>query len=357
MLGGTGYVAGELLRLIAGHPQLELAGILSDSQPGEPVAKAFGHLAPVYPDTKFASIEEIEQLVATLPRSGDLLGRTAWRIGCADRPAADEGGKRRHQALAWWISPRTTAISTDAAYAAVYKHAHGAPARLSQFTCAVPEHLANAPTPHIGHPGCFATAILLASVPLLKLGIAKPTLFVSGVTGSTGSGRKPMEGTHHPTRHSDLYCYNALAHRHAPEVTAVREGRQRRGCALRIRAALRSIRARHPRDRAGTSWRSPPSQAELLEAFTKFYAHSPFVGGERDRAAREGRRRQQLRTPLGRHRWQDRRRDERARQPQQGRRRWRGSVDEPPAGPARNRRPHRTSRWLDLIDSINQQEP
>src|SRR5512147_2345153 len=69
VLGGTGYVAGELLRLIAGHPSLQLAGILSDSQPGEPVAKAFGHLAPVYPDTKFASIEEIEQLVATLPRT------------------------------------------------------------------------------------------------------------------------------------------------------------------------------------------------------------------------------------------------------------------------------------------------
>jgi N-acetyl-gamma-glutamylphosphate reductase len=69
VLGGTGYVAGELLRLIAGHPHLELAGILSDSQPGEPVAKSFGHLASAYPDTKFSSLEEIEQLIATLPRS------------------------------------------------------------------------------------------------------------------------------------------------------------------------------------------------------------------------------------------------------------------------------------------------
>jgi N-acetyl-gamma-glutamyl-phosphate reductase len=104
----------------------------------------------------------------------------------------------------------------------------------------------------------------------------KPTLFVSGVTGSTGSGRKPVEGTHHPQRHSDLYAYNALAHRHAPEVTAVAKaatgvdahfafvphsGPFARGIHVTVQAELAK----------------PATQAELLEAFTKFYAHSPFV--------------------------------------------------------------------------------
>jgi N-acetyl-gamma-glutamyl-phosphate reductase common form len=275
VLGGTGYVAGELLRLIAGHPSLKLAGILSDSQPGEPVAKAFGHLAPVYPDTKFASIEQIEQLVATLPRTAIFSaaphGASAALIDRLLTRAESAGTKPSVVDIS-----ADYRYSTDAAYAAVYKHAHGAPARLSQFTCAVPEHLASAPTPHIGHPGCFATAILLASVPLLKLGIAKPRLFVSGVTGSTGSGRKPVEGTHHPTRHSDLYSYNALAHRHAPEVTACAKaasgvgahfafvphsGPFARGIHITVQAELAK----------------PASQAELLDAFTKFYAHSPFV--------------------------------------------------------------------------------
>ena len=173
VLGGTGYVAGELLRLIAGHPNLELAGILSDSQPGEPVAKSFGHPAPVYPDTKFASIEEIEKLVATLPRSAVFSaaphGASAALINRLLTKAEAAGTK-----------PSVVDISADyrfatnEAYAAVYKHDHGAPNRLRQFTCAVPEHLAESPTPHIGHPGCFSTAILLASVPLLKLGIATP---------------------------------------------------------------------------------------------------------------------------------------------------------------------------------------
>ena len=219
VLGGTGYVAGEVLRLVLGHPRLELAGVLSDSQPGEPVGKAFPHLAAVLGDTRFLSQAELESRIATLPRSAVFAaaphGVSAALIDALLSAAAAAGTR-----------PSVVDISADyryrtpEAYAAVYRHAHGAPARLAEFTCAVPEHLGRSPTPHVAHPGCFATATLLASVPLLALGLVEPTLFVAGVTGSTGSGRKPVEGTHHPTRHSDLYSYNALAHRHVPEITA-----------------------------------------------------------------------------------------------------------------------------------------
>jgi N-acetyl-gamma-glutamyl-phosphate reductase common form len=114
--------------------------------------------------------------------------------------------------------------ASAAAYEAVYKHPHGAPARIAQFTCAVPEHLRELKTPHVAHPGCFATTILLAAVPLLALDLIEPQLFVAAVTGSTGSGRKPVEGTHHPLRHGDLYAYNALAHRHTAEIIACAKG-------------------------------------------------------------------------------------------------------------------------------------
>ncbi|MEP7313594.1 MAG: N-acetyl-gamma-glutamyl-phosphate reductase [Pseudomonadota bacterium] len=275
VLGGTGYVAGELLRLIAGHPQLKLAAVLSDSQPGELLAKSFAHLAPVYPHTKFSSLAEVTDLVAKLPVSAIFSaaphGASASLIdGLLTR--AEAAGTR----------PRVVDISadfrytTDAAYASVYKHAHGAPARLAQFTCAVPEHLAESPTQHIAHPGCFATAILLAAVPLLKLGLITPQLFVAGVTGSTGSGRKPTEGTHHPQRHSDLYSYNALAHRHTPEVAA---------CALAASGVAADFnfvphsgpfaRGIHVTVQATLS--RPIATAELLAALQQFYAHSPFI--------------------------------------------------------------------------------
>lgn len=219
ILGGSGYVAGELLRLVAAHPQLELAGILSDSQPGEIVAKAFPHLSSILGERRFVSEAELLAAVGEAAESA-VFGAAPHGVSAAliDRllGAAEAAGAQ----------PRLVDISADfryrtnEAYTAVYGHAHGAPHRLSAFTCAVPEHLASSPTPHVAHPGCFATATLLASVPLLALGLVEPTLFVSGITGSTGSGRKPVDGTHHPTRHSDLYTYNALAHRHAPEITA-----------------------------------------------------------------------------------------------------------------------------------------
>ncbi len=126
------------------------------------------------------------------------------------------------------------------------------PSASREFTCAVPEHLRE--LDHAARRRIRAASpppMLLASVPLLALGLVEPPLFVAGVTGSTGSGRKPVEGTHHPLRHSDLYSYNALAHRHAPEVDGVRaRGLGRRG-GLRLRAAFRAVRARHSRDGAG----------------------------------------------------------------------------------------------------------
>ena len=152
VLGGTGYVAGELLRLLAGHPRLVLAGVLSDSQPGGSVAAAFPHLQSAYPALKFAALEEIESLIRRTPNcalfSAAPHGAAA---GVIDRllGAAEAGGMHAH----------CVDISADfryasaAAYESVYKHPHGAPARIAQFTCALPEHLPAAPTPHFSHPG------------------------------------------------------------------------------------------------------------------------------------------------------------------------------------------------------------
>jgi len=275
VLGGTGYVAGELLRLIAGHPRLELVAAVSDSKPGERLAAAFPHLAPAYPETTFVGADDAVRLVTTLPACS-ILAAAPHGVSAAliDRllSAASAAGTR----------PTVVDISADyrytdpAAYAAVYGHAHGAPARIAEFTCAVPEHLATLSTAHVAHPGCFATAMLLALVPLLKLGLVEPTFYVSAVTGSTGSGRSPVEGTHHPRRHSDLYSYGALAHRHAPEVIGIAERLTGR------RAELNFVPHSGPFARgihATTQARlvKPMSSAEVRAALAAYYAGQPFV--------------------------------------------------------------------------------
>jgi len=275
VLGGTGYVAGELLRLIATHPRFELAAVMSDSQPGEPLAAAFPHLGSAYPDERFKSQAQVQELVSEA-RACAVFSAAPHGVSAALIDALLTGAARTG------ARPRVVDISADfryatpQAYAAVYRQAHAAPARLAEFTCALPEHLRELSTTHVGHPGCFATAILLASVPLLAGGLVTPTLFVSGVTGSTGAGSKPVEGTHHPLRHGDLYSYGALKHRHVAEVTACaraacgvdahfafvpHSGPFARGIHVTLQAQLsRSL------DTAG-----------LLAALREFYAHAPFV--------------------------------------------------------------------------------
>jgi N-acetyl-gamma-glutamyl-phosphate reductase len=288
VLGGSGYVAGELLRLLAMHPHFRLAGALSDSKPGEPVAASFGHLASVYPEERFASQSEIEAIVererdlaifcAAPHGSAAALIDTLLRRSERAHEARSRGGNAAHGKHGVHVVD----ISADfryasaSAYEAVYKHPHGAPARLAAFSCALPEHLAQPTTSHIGHPGCFSTATLLASVPLLALGLAEPELFVSAITGSTGSGRKPVEGTHHPLRHSDLYAYNVLSHRHVPEITA---------CAL----AASGVEARYtfvPHSGPFARGIHVTLQArlkrsldttQLLGALHEYYARAPFV--------------------------------------------------------------------------------
>jgi N-acetyl-gamma-glutamyl-phosphate reductase len=275
VLGGTGYVAGELLRLLAAHPQFALAAVMSDSAAGDAVAAAFPHLVSAYPETRFSSLEEVRRILCETPAaalfSAAPHGVSAGLIDALLSAATAAG-----------TAPRVVDISADfrygsaEAYAQVYRHPHGAPQRLKEFTCAVPEQLGRLSTPHVGHPGCFATAILLASVPLLKSGLITPSLFVSGVTGSTGSGRKPVPGTHHPLRHGDLYSYSALQHRHVPEVAA---------CALAasgVEAQFAFVPHSGPFARGihvtlQAQLAAPCDGRRVLEVLRAYYAEAPFV--------------------------------------------------------------------------------
>ena len=275
VLGGTGYVAGELLRLLQAHPNFTLAAVMSDSAPGEPVAAAFPHLASAYPQLRFSSQAQVQEILCgsaqTALFSAAPHGVSAALID-ALLTAAEQAGTR----------PRVVDISADfryrsaQAYADVYRHPHAAPGRLPQFSCAVPEHLAELKTPHVAHPGCFATAILLAGVPLLAAGLVTPTLFVTGVTGSTGSGRKPVPGTHHPLRHGDLYAYSPLHHRHVPEITACAAAAA--GVSARFAFVPHSgpfARGIHVTLQAQLTGSSDTQQ--VINALQEFYSGSPFV--------------------------------------------------------------------------------
>jgi N-acetyl-gamma-glutamyl-phosphate reductase len=147
---------------------------------------------------------------------------------------------------------------------------------LPLFNCALPEHEAGVRSPHVGHPGCFATAVLLAAVPAMSADLVEPDFYVTGITGSTGSGRSPSAGTHHPERHSNLYAYKPLEHRHAPEIEALigkatgktvavnfvpHSGPFARGIYATLQAKLKRPLATH----------------DARDVFRQFYSHAEFV--------------------------------------------------------------------------------
>jgi len=278
VLGGSGYVAGEVLRLLAGHPFLRPAAVVSESQAGELVEGSFPHLAGCFPGMAFRKREELGGVLKGL--EGDRLA-----VFCAAPHGAAAGLLDGVLAEAEQAGPvaRAVDLSADfrfadaAAYEAVYGHAHGAPERLATFVCGLPEHLADTPAGHVGHPGCFTTSVLLATVPLLKLGLIEPRVNVVAVTGSTGAGRTPAATTHHPARRSNLFAYSPLRHRHEPEMRALaaaasgveepeihfvpQAGPFARGIYATVQARLvRAISAEDVRD-----------------ALAGFYAGSPFV--------------------------------------------------------------------------------
>ncbi len=275
VLGATGYVGGELLRLLAGHPQIELAAAVSASSKGEPIGSKFPHLADAYSGVDFCGYEDWP---ATLGSSRKLALFSAAPHGASAEIIATALAQAEAERLEVHVvdSSADFRYAGQAAFEAIYSIAHGAPELLPDFSCTLPEFQPAIATAHVGHPGCFATAIALAAVPLMQSGMARPELFVAATTGSTGSGRSPQPGTHHPERHSNQYAYKPLTHRHAPEIAAMCKAASGADCQVNFvphsGAFARGIYATLQAKTSGQA-----SLQALRQYYDDFYADAPFV--------------------------------------------------------------------------------
>ncbi len=275
VLGASGYVGGELMRLIAGHPHYELAAAVSDSRAGSTIGDTFGHLSQAFNGVSFVAhdswLDEIDSGSQLALFSAAPHGASASLIA----NALDAAGSKN-------LTAHVVDSSADfryerrGDYESVYQAPHGAPELLDQFICAVPEHLDKIDAPHVGHPGCFATATLLAAVPLVRSGLTDAQLFVTGVTGSTGSGRAPQPGTHHPERNSNLYAYKPLSHRHSPEIATLSKAASSRDTSVHfVPHSGPFARGIHVTLQARA--KAPVTDAELRAIFEDAYGGSPFV--------------------------------------------------------------------------------
>lgn len=191
VLGGSGYVAGEALRLIQGHPEFQLRGVASASSVGLCLAEPFPHLGKWAQGHSFMSPEDASSqatsddlILAALPH-----GETAKVLDAFPKACKVVDLSADHRFMDGWLCR-----PPDLPYSGT-----------------VPDRIA--------HPGCFATAAMLAGLPMVHAGAEALVCF--GVTGSTGSGRTPKVGTHHPDRDGGLWAYQPLAHRHENEIRSV----------------------------------------------------------------------------------------------------------------------------------------
>ena len=194
IVGGSGYTAGELVRLLLHHPETEIDFIYSSSRPGEPITSVHNDLIG---ETELAFSSEINPDVEVL-------------FLCT--------GHGRSTAVLdkHTISGDTKIIDLSRDFRLNDSNSHGD----RRFTYGLTELNRNdiRQAGNIANPGCFATAIQLALLPLAQVSALSDDVHIHGITGSTGAGGSLSETTHFSWRNNNVSIYKALDHQHIPEV-------------------------------------------------------------------------------------------------------------------------------------------
>ena len=210
ILGASGYVGGELLRLIAAHPELEAAKLFGDSKAGQALGAVHPHLAAAYPDAVVERFEDsaldgIDLIFAALPHGHSQ--RLASTILARGIPFVDLGADFR--------------LDDAPTYERWYGPAHEAPALLREFVYGIPELNREAikAAKAVAAAGCYATAAILALKPLVDAGlIEKDSLIVDAASGVSGAGREAKESTGFSAVDGSFTAYGLLSHRHTAEM-------------------------------------------------------------------------------------------------------------------------------------------
>jgi N-acetyl-gamma-glutamyl-phosphate reductase len=139
----------------------------------------------------------------------------------------------------------------------------------------------------VASPGCFATAIELALLPLARAGLLGGAIHVLGITGSSGSGVGPGAGTHHPVRAVNLKSYKPLLHQHTPEVEqTLRDAAGRQGTDFELRFV--PVSAPLSRGILATAFVEVPANETdetIAGLYRRWYREEPFVRFVEDRVA------------------------------------------------------------------------
>ena len=210
ILGASGYVGGELLRLLAAHPGIDVGTCFAASNAGQRLSALHPHLALAYPNTSFAAftpeaLDGSDLIFAALPHGetqhlADALTGSGAKIvdlGADFRLETAEESER------WYGEP------------------HARPDLLGSFLYGLPELNREAlrTAQWVAAPGCYPTAATLALKPLVDAGvIERDGIIVDAASGVSGAGRSASATTHFCAIDGSFRAYGLTAHRHTAEM-------------------------------------------------------------------------------------------------------------------------------------------
>ena len=268
IIGASGYTGAELLRLCAGHPELEVAVATGDSMAGTTIGDLYPSLAGAYGDTEFVPYDD------ALAQGCDL-AFFGLPHGASQALVPGLRGQVKH------IVDLAADFRLDdpALYPEWYGDEHLAPELLDEFVYGMPELFRDriSGAELIASPGCYVTTASLALAPLVGAGFVEPTgIVVDAASGVSGAGRPAKPNTTFCTVDEDFTAYGLLSHRHTPEIEMAVSAAGGAGVQVLFTPHLAPMN----RGILATCYARPTGSAttaDAIEILNEAYAGEPFV--------------------------------------------------------------------------------
>jgi N-acetyl-gamma-glutamyl-phosphate reductase len=206
VVGASGYAGAELVRLLANHPDVEIASLHARARQDAPLADEFPHLAPLGLRLVDGAPDPGSVEVAFLALPHGQSAELAVRLAAGGTTVVDIGSDLR--------------LAEPAAYPAWYGFEHPVPDALADAVYGLTEHARDRlrGARLVANPGCYPTASLLALVPFARAGVLAGDVVVDAKSGVSGAGRSAGADFLYTELEGGTKAYGIPRHRHAPEI-------------------------------------------------------------------------------------------------------------------------------------------
>lgn len=250
IVGGTGYTAGELLRLLLRHPNVEVEAVISSTSVGMPISDVHRDLLG---ETDLCFTDKIGSPDVVFLCLGHGLSRAFL----------DENKLLSHC--------KVIDLGND------FRNQPDYAGRNFVFGLCELNREKIREADSVANPGCFSTSIMLALLPLASINKLTDDIHVHAITGSTGAGKKPVETTHFSYRDNNIAVYKPFTHQHLKEIgNTLRNAGNTQLPQLNF-VPMRGDFARGIFASVYTKWDNSMSESDVIDLYKNYYKDSPFV--------------------------------------------------------------------------------